>query len=272
MRHGYWKKNRCFCWRNFQRSQPSLWRFLEGFVVSKKIKMWNISLKKAIATVAMNLAAGDCFSSKKSYPKYPILPLKKLACVIFEDPKNTTALRKLQLQTHPQTIWSVSNRSLILKEKSSIRPFDHLPRAFHSPETGPWNFIRTWWRLHSVFFGTFDPENGSYRHQKLEQVCLYFGCGPLTVTVTTKIITFLMGNPYKPSFTTVTVRGPHPIFTVGKTWQFDIYFLKLHAIMWVIQLSNYGWLYYHLVGSIVYYCRPLFSKSFRYQTCRYWAS
>ena len=30
------------------------------------------------------------------------------------------------------------------------------------------------------------------------------------VTVTTKIVTFLIGNPYKPSFTTVTVRGPHP--------------------------------------------------------------
>ena len=40
-----------------------------------------------------------------------------------------------------------------------------------------------------------------------------FGCGPLTVTVTTKIIiTFFIGNPYKPSFTTVTVRGPHPTY------------------------------------------------------------
>ena len=26
----------------------------------------------------------------------------------------------------------------------------------------------------------------------------HIGCGPLTVTVTTKIITFLIGNPYKP--------------------------------------------------------------------------
>ena len=33
---------------------------------------------------------------------------------------------------------------------------------------------------------------------------------PLTVTVTTRIITLLVGNPYKPSFTTVTVRGPYP--------------------------------------------------------------
>ncbi len=31
-----------------------------------------------------------------------------------------------------------------------------------------------------------------------------------TLGMTTKIITFLIGNPYKPSFTTVTVRGPHP--------------------------------------------------------------
>ena len=39
-----------------------------------------------------------------------------------------------------------------------------------------------------------------------------FGCGPLTVTVTTRIIIFLVGDPYKPSFPTVTVRGPHPIY------------------------------------------------------------
>ncbi len=43
--------------------------------------------------------------------------------------------------------------------------------------------------------------------------CTNLGCGPLTVTVTTKIITCLIGNPYKSSFTTVTVRGPHPIPT-----------------------------------------------------------
>ena len=38
----------------------------------------------------------------------------------------------------------------------------------------------------------------------------YLGCGPLTVTVTTRIITFLVGDPYKPSFPTVTGRGPYP--------------------------------------------------------------
>ena len=39
----------------------------------------------------------------------------------------------------------------------------------------------------------------------------YIGCGPLPVTVTTRIIDiFSVGNPYKPSFTTVTGWGPHP--------------------------------------------------------------
>ena len=49
-------------------------------------------------------------------------------------------------------------------------------------------------------------------------VCLYcipvyIGCGPLTVTVTTRIITFLAGDSYKPSFATVTGRGPYPMYT-----------------------------------------------------------
>ena len=34
---------------------------------------------------------------------------------------------------------------------------------------------------------------------------------PHPVTVTTRIITFLVGDSYKPSFATVTGRGPHPI-------------------------------------------------------------
>ena len=38
----------------------------------------------------------------------------------------------------------------------------------------------------------------------------FTGCCSLPVTVTTRIITFLIGNPGKPSFPTVTVRRPHP--------------------------------------------------------------
>ena len=36
------------------------------------------------------------------------------------------------------------------------------------------------------------------------------GVAPLPVTVTTRGIMFLVGDPYKPSFVTVTGRGPHP--------------------------------------------------------------
>ena len=43
---------------------------------------------------------------------------------------------------------------------------------------------------------------------------LYIGLSPLPVTVTTRIITFLVGDPYKPSFATVTGRGDNPIYIV----------------------------------------------------------
>ena len=77
-------------------------------------------------------------------------------------------------------------------------------------------------------------------------IYIYIGCGPLTVTVTTRILTFLVGDPYKPSFTTVTVRGPHPTYTYIHThthtyiyiyvpifnfhdcWQYSIIQLRLH--------------------------------------------
>ena len=42
---------------------------------------------------------------------------------------------------------------------------------------------------------------------------LYIGLYPLPVTVTTRIITFLVGDPYKPSFATVTGRGDNPSYT-----------------------------------------------------------
>ena len=49
-----------------------------------------------------------------------------------------------------------------------------------------------------------------FLEREMEVEWIFIGCGPLTVTVTTRIITFLIGNPYNPSFTTVTVRGPYP--------------------------------------------------------------
>ena len=43
---------------------------------------------------------------------------------------------------------------------------------------------------------------------------IYFGTTPHPVTVTTRIITFLIGNPYKPSFATVTGWGVDPRYTL----------------------------------------------------------
>ena len=60
-------------------------------------------------------------------------------------------------------------------------------------------------------FMEFDSKN----IQKYHRFAKYIGCGPLTVTVTTRIMTFLVGDPYKPSFTTVTVRGPYPKESCG---------------------------------------------------------
>ena len=47
---------------------------------------------------------------------------------------------------------------------------------------------------------------------KVDPHQLYFGLSPLRVTVTTRIITFLVGHPYKPSFATVTGRGDNPSY------------------------------------------------------------
>ena len=47
----------------------------------------------------------------------------------------------------------------------------------------------------------------------LLETSIYIGLSPLPVTVTTRIITFLVGHPYKPSFATVTGRGDNPTYT-----------------------------------------------------------
>ena len=45
---------------------------------------------------------------------------------------------------------------------------------------------------------------------KAEKKGVYLGLSPIPVTVTTRIITFLVGDPYKHSFATVTGRGDNP--------------------------------------------------------------
>ncbi len=66
-----------------------------------------------------------------------------------------------------------------------------------------------------------------------KQNMIVVGYGPLTVTVTTRIITFFVGDPYKLSFTTVTVRGPYQIVDVE-------YFQQQHEwlMVWLISFAS----------------------------------
>ena len=45
-------------------------------------------------------------------------------------------------------------------------------------------------------------------------IYIYIRSTPHPVTVTTRIITFLVRNPYKPSFATVTGWGVDPIYSI----------------------------------------------------------
>ena len=57
-------------------------------------------------------------------------------------------------------------------------------------------------------------EKPIHKYPHTDLTYLYFGYGPFPGTVTTRIITFLVGNPYKPLFDTVTGKGPHPTYTL----------------------------------------------------------
>ena len=54
---------------------------------------------------------------------------------------------------------------------------------------------------------------------------IYFGTTPHPVTVTTRIIPFLVGNPYKPSFLTVTGWGGRPniYLAFGKIYRVTVH-------------------------------------------------
>ncbi len=62
------------------------------------------------------------------------------------------------------------------------------------------------------------PRSGLMEKNKLNGIimdnCIYIGLSPCPVTVTTRTIICLVGDPYKPSFATVTGRGPHPTYYI----------------------------------------------------------
>ena len=56
-------------------------------------------------------------------------------------------------------------------------------------------------------YPTFKKKENHLQKCLAKRIC--FGCGPLPVTVTTRIITFSVGDPYEPSFTTGILGGGH---------------------------------------------------------------
>ena len=66
---------------------------------------------------------------------------------------------------------------------------------------------------------------------------IYLECGPHPATVTTRIIPFLVGNPYKPSFVTATGRGPHPI-PFPATWHFGTWLFLYPRKKRVVSVSE----------------------------------
>ena len=94
----------------------------------------------------------------------------------------------------------------------------NLSKVVHNPLLSP-----SWWNLKMMVskknllfpqcpthrvkqplnFGSMSTLNRSY--------CAFFRLSPFPVTVTTRNIPFLVGDPYKPSFATVTGRGDNPM-------------------------------------------------------------
>ena len=67
---------------------------------------------------------------------------------------------------------------------------------------------------------------------------IWFRSTPHPVTVTTRIITFLVGNPYKPSFATVTGWGVDPIYG---NFEGVIGFLDWRMIMFIVRFASDIW-------------------------------
>ena len=78
---------------------------------------------------------------------------------------------------------------------------------------------------------------------------VYIGLPPLPVRVTTRIITFLVGDPYKPSFATVTGKGDNPRYRHRCKVNLCICIVCKSIRWWIIQMSvHYSYLLHHLIA------------------------
>ena len=68
------------------------------------------------------------------------------------------------------------------------------------------------------------------------QIDLYIGLPPFAVIVTTRIFTFFVGDPYKPSFATITGKGDNPTYTFKIGNSFSCWYNRLSA--WVFRRTS----------------------------------
>ena len=76
------------------------------------------------------------------------------------------------------------------------------------------DLIPSFWGRAVSFQGRAEKTSRKLTHHNLKakKTNVSLGLSPLPVTVTTRVITFLVGDPYKPSFATVTGSGDNPMY------------------------------------------------------------
>ena len=107
------------------------------------------------------------------------------------------------------------------------RPTQDSSTQNKSPADRPWFVFAAFPSLHSMVENrfptlrksllleqTFDLTKAMNNWVGVTRLGQYLGSTPHPVTITTRIIQFLVGNPYKPSFVTVTGRGVDPSNTI----------------------------------------------------------
>ena len=96
-------------------------------------------------------------------------------------------------------------------------------------------------KFHRAVWGWDSPNQISYL-KVIPIIEIYLRSTPHPVTVTTRIITFLVGNPYKPSFATVTGWGVDPRY-MGVNPKIGVYIPKMDGLFQgkpVIKMDDLG--------------------------------
>ncbi len=126
---------------------------------------------------------------------------KKLISTSVDISSNSFNYQPLSYRTSTKYLSSASGS--LLRSKQPGRSLTNWSTLLScKPPKHDWNWCR---KSFTVRYGVQKSEQ-----YKCNDMLVELRCGPLAETVTTMNITFLVGDSYKPSFTTVTERGPHP--------------------------------------------------------------